>query len=64
LNGNNVVDRNLVCYIIELGVVNGFLNKYDDAMQSFKEGEKLVKKITNPEDDPKGMEDQIKKLME
>lgn len=66
LNGADTVDRSLVSYIIELGFVNFRLRKFDDAIQNFKEAEKIYSKMPEGEDkgNPQEFALQIKKYIE
>ena len=53
LNGNEAIDAQFLTYIIELGLINFSLRKFDDAIEHWKEAEKLTKKLP-AQDDPKG----------
>ena len=44
------MDKSLVNYMIEMGVVNFRLKKYDDSIRIWNECEKLLKKIPNDEE--------------
>lgn len=64
LNGQDVEDINIARYLLQLGTVYRALKKYDDALRSYKESEKIIKRIapTNPE--AKLEEAPIKKVIE
>ena len=59
LNGSDVVDKTLVGFLFDLGLINFRLKKFDDAIEIWKEGEKLIKKV-KPDEETKLIEAQLK----
>ena len=59
LNGGDVVDKTLVGFLFDLGLINFRLKKFDDAIEIWKEGEKLIKKV-KPDEETKIIEAQLK----
>jgi len=45
LNGNDAIDSQFTTYVVEMGLINFALRKFDDAIENWKEAEKLVKKL-------------------
>lgn len=63
LNGNDAIDSQFTTYVVEMGLINFALRKFDDAIENWKEAEKLVKKLP-ASDDPKTQEAQIQKFIQ
>ena len=66
LNGNDVVDKVLIQYIVELGALHQKLKKNDDAIRNLNEGLKLCKQLLQrqPDQEIKDYETEINKLIE
>jgi tetratricopeptide (TPR) repeat protein len=63
LNGADSVDTVFITYVIEMGLINYALRKFDDAIENWREAEKLTKKLS-PADNPKEQEAQIQKFIQ
>jgi tetratricopeptide (TPR) repeat protein len=45
LNGNDSADSVLVTYIVELGLIHYALRRFDEAIETWREAEKVTKRI-------------------
>ena len=64
LNDQDVADMKMAQYLLQLGVLKGAVNQYEDALRNYREAEKIVKKLAATDPQAKAEEQAVKKAIE